>query len=80
MKNKTLLPSRSELLKQAEYWRWQALTMKGQTSPWLMMPGLVVYMNTDDLTNIDIRIEVLSLALKQARRGGKNIPDLNIKP
>lgn len=61
------LPDKAALLREVEHWKWQALTVQGRTEPWLKMPGLVVYLDTADKSDLAERFAVLDLARKTLR-------------
>jgi len=66
-KHERILPSKADLIREVEHWRWQAAAAMGQTAPWLAIPGLIVHVNTDDLSDVEERITILNFALKQLR-------------
>lgn len=66
-KHERILPSKADLIREVEHWRWQAAALMNQTPAWLTIPGLIVHVNTDDLSDVEERIAILNLALKQLR-------------
>lgn len=66
-KHERILPSKADLIREVEHWRWQAAALSAQTPAWLTIPGLIVHVNTDDLSDVEERIAILNLALKQLR-------------
>jgi hypothetical protein len=61
------LPDKAALIEEINLWKWRYMQASQETQPWLSVPGLVVYLDTQD-TDFESRLEMLALAVKRLKR------------
>ena len=62
MKTKRLLPSKASLIEERNRLAWANNVLSKQTAPWLAIPGLIIFLDTENKVDMDLRFEILDLA------------------
>ena len=62
LQNKVKSPSKKALLQKLRQAEWANLVLSRQAGPWLQMPGMIIFLDTEDAEDLDVRFDVLELA------------------